>query len=161
MSLAKRTREETRRYPFLVEAMRAGVLNYTAAARFLDVGDTEPVAAALRRYSDELPPLRTEGNDVRLRMITGIGDSSETEETLIQIDGNQFGRGSGNLTAIVADGAMSVRVIGRVLWQLAEFEVSVYASAMDGNRLVIVTDRLDGPSALRVVEETLTADSRD
>ncbi|PSP45784.1 hypothetical protein BRC63_00815 [Halobacteriales archaeon QH_10_70_21] len=54
MTVAADAREAVRDHPFLETALRAGVLNYTAAARFLDVGDEEAVAAALRRYADEL-----------------------------------------------------------------------------------------------------------
>ncbi|MFT4958602.1 MAG: hypothetical protein ACI9EZ_001934, partial [Halobacteriales archaeon] len=55
MSLAERTREAARARPFLVEGLRAKVVNYTAAARFLDVdGEVDAVATALRRYGEGL-----------------------------------------------------------------------------------------------------------
>ena len=49
MTVAAETREAVRDHPFLETALRAGVVNYTAAARFLDVGEEEAVAAALRQ----------------------------------------------------------------------------------------------------------------
>ena len=49
MTVAERTRAAVRAEPFVYEALRAGVLNYTAAARYLDVGDESAVSAALRR----------------------------------------------------------------------------------------------------------------
>jgi hypothetical protein len=57
MNVAERTREAVRRRPFLHDALAAGVVNYAAAAEFLDVdrGD-DAVTAALRRYADDLDP---------------------------------------------------------------------------------------------------------
>jgi len=54
MTVAADARAAVREHPFLETALRAGVVNYTAAARFLDVGAEEAVAAALRRYAAEL-----------------------------------------------------------------------------------------------------------
>ena len=54
MSLASDTRDAVRRRSFLHAALAAGVVNYTAAARYLDVGEEEAVVAALRRYAEEL-----------------------------------------------------------------------------------------------------------
>ena len=47
-SLAARTREAVRNEPFLHDALRAGVLNYTAVARYLEVdGEHDAIATAL------------------------------------------------------------------------------------------------------------------
>ena len=55
MSLASETRDAVRARPFLYDALRAGVVNYTAAARELDVdGEVDAVATALRRFAEEL-----------------------------------------------------------------------------------------------------------
>jgi len=45
MSVAERTRAAVREEPFLHDALRAGVVNYRAAARYLDVGDEDAVRA--------------------------------------------------------------------------------------------------------------------
>ncbi len=74
MSLAAETRRAVDRRPFLRTALRAGVVNYTAAARFLAVdGETDAIATALRRYADELPAYETESRAARVRMERGIG----------------------------------------------------------------------------------------
>lgn len=74
MSLAAETRQRIREHPFLRVALRAGVVNYSAAADFLDVdGEREAVATALRRYAGELPPFETEARDVRVRMRSEVG----------------------------------------------------------------------------------------
>ena len=66
MTVAAETRKAVREHPFVYDGLRAGIVNYTAAARFLDVGDTEAVGAALRRYAEDLseyapPDARGEG----------------------------------------------------------------------------------------------------
>ncbi|PSQ40560.1 hypothetical protein BRD10_02000, partial [Halobacteriales archaeon SW_12_71_31] len=62
MTIAARTREAVRARPALRTALAADAVNYTAAARLIatdaavdaDDDDHEAVAAALRRYADEL-----------------------------------------------------------------------------------------------------------
>jgi hypothetical protein len=81
MSVAADTREAVRDRPFLRAALRAGVVNYAAAADFLDVdADREAVAAALRRYAADLPDYGTDDRDVTVRMRRGVrlvGDGSD------------------------------------------------------------------------------------
>ena len=161
MSIAERTRGEARKYPFLVEALRARILNYTAAARFLDIGDIDAVAAALRRFADEVSTHEPVPGDVRLRMITGIGPTTDRENELLAIGDRVFAPESGDLTAIVADGHISMRAVTHILWQITEYQISVYACAFDEDRLIVTTDRNEGPAVLRIVEETLVPNSRD
>jgi hypothetical protein len=64
MSLASETRDAVRARPFLHDALAAGVVNYAAAARALDIGgDVDAITAALRRFAEELsdpdPPMAT------------------------------------------------------------------------------------------------------
>lgn len=74
MSLAAETREAVRQRPFLLDALRAGVVNYTAAAEFLDLdGDAESIATALRRYAADLPAHATDARDTRVTMQSGVG----------------------------------------------------------------------------------------
>lgn len=55
MSLAADTREAVRERPVLYDALRAGIVNYTAAADTLDVeGDADAIATALRRFARSL-----------------------------------------------------------------------------------------------------------
>jgi|APHM01.1.fsa_nt_gi hypothetical protein len=55
MSLAAETREAVRERPVLYDALRAGIVNYTAAAERLALnGDREAIATALRRFAESL-----------------------------------------------------------------------------------------------------------
>ena len=74
MTVAAEAREAVRERPFLETALRAGVVNYTAAARFLEVGDEEAVAAALRRYAGELDDYRPPDRRASVSMRSGVGD---------------------------------------------------------------------------------------
>ena len=79
MTVAAETRRAVRASPFLRDALRAGCVNYTAAARFLDVGDEDAVVAALRRYAEDLPDLEADiaqsvGDKVRVaEKVRGMG----------------------------------------------------------------------------------------
>ncbi|MGZ0745686.1 DUF7523 family protein [Haloparvum sp. AD34] len=78
MSLAAETRAAARERPFLVTALRAGIVNFTAAATWLadDValdGDTEAVATALSRFADDLPPLEATNRRASVAMRSGVG----------------------------------------------------------------------------------------
>ena len=161
MSIAERTRDAVDQRPFLVEALRAGVVNYTAAARYLDIGETDAVAAALRRYAKELPAEPPTSGDVRLRMITGIGHSSADDDAVLTIGSSAFVPEDGDLTAVVAEGDITTSQAAAILSRLALDETAIDGMAADHERLILVTDRRAAPSVLRVVEQTVTEDSRD
>ncbi len=161
MSIAKRTREAVERHPYLVEALRAGVVNYTAAARFLDVGEVDAVAAALRRYANELERAAGTPSNVRLRMVTGIGPADRAADALIVVDEQEFAPGTGELTAVVSEGEIDPWTAGQILLRLANSGISPEAVAISRDRLIMVTDRERGPTVLRIVEEAFERDSRD
>lgn len=152
MSLAERTREAIRARPFLYDALRAGVLNYTATARYLDVGDEEAVAAALRRFADELegPP---GCGSARVTMESGVGRADG--DGLLVVGSETFTPGSGSLTAVVATGSVSPLALRRVLGRCETAEIPVEAAAVGGEQLVVVVKRRDGPSVVRLVEDVL------
>ena len=159
MSLAAETRRAVDRRPFLRTALRAGVVNYTAAARVLAVdGETDAIATALRRYADELPAFETESRDVRVRMESGIGpleDANDTADALVTVGGQAFGPVDGDRTAIVAIGPVDAAALGAVLARLPAEGLSPTAAGVAGNVLVIVVERLEGANALRAVEDAL------
>lgn len=161
MSIAKRTRAAINEHPFLVEALRADVVNYTAAARFLDVGEAEAVAAALRRYANELPPQPKPSGASKVRMITGLGREDTADDALLKIDGASYQYEAGTLTAILVDREFSHFYDVEIRWQLRENGIDAQAIASTADQFIIVTERKDGPTTLRLVEEALTADSRD
>jgi len=58
MSLAAITRRAVRKTPYLYDALRAGIVNYSAAARMLNLeGQDAAISVSLQRLSKELPPL--------------------------------------------------------------------------------------------------------
>jgi len=161
MSLAAETRAAVRARPWLLSALRAGVVNYAAAADSLDVeGDREAIATALRRFEADLSPTGAEARDVTVRMRSGVGLIDREE-------GGDAGRadgdpllpvgGDGELTAITAHGDVDARALSTVIDRLDADTVVVDAAGVAGDRLVVAVPRSDGPNALRTVEEALAA----
>ncbi|ELZ10416.1 MULTISPECIES: DUF7523 family protein [Natrialba] len=158
MSLAAETRRAVEAHPFLHTALRTGVLNYTAAARFLDVeGDVDAIATALRRYADELPAYDPESLGVSVRMESGIGivDGDDPASELITVGGTPFGSNGGDLTAIYATGAIDAMALATTLERLALAEIDTVAAAVGDETLIVIVDRLDGANAVRTVEDAL------
>ena len=165
MSLASETRAASREHPFLLAGLRAGVINYTAAARFLDVGEPEAVAAALRRFADEQPAYTSPNRSVRVTIESGIEatDNPTDEATdnptnaVLTVGDAGFGRGTGSLVAVVATGDVDPPVVSAVLERLAEAGVELQAAGFSGDSLVIVVDRNAGHRVIRVLESTFAA----
>ena len=160
MSLAAETRRAAETHPFLVAALRAGVVNYTAAARFLEVdGETDAIATALRRYAEELPAYETDSRDVRVRMESGIGpvDADGDGEALLTVGGTAFGPdgADGDHTAILATGAVDAAALAEALRRLSLEGIDPVAAGVGGETLVVAVDRLAGANALRAVEAAL------
>lgn len=152
MSLAAATREAVRERPFLYDALRAGVVNYTAAARTLDVdGDTDAIATALRRFADELPDDPAHESRASVSMESGLERTTDTE-ALLAVGDIRLAGGAGSLTGIVARGDCSPAALGDVLGRLRAAGTDVEAAGVGDGTLVIVVERRDGPDALRVVE---------
>ncbi len=158
MSLAAETRRAVRRNPFVFEALRAGVLNYTAAARYLDVGEVESVAVALRRYAEDLPERETGSREARVTMQSGLGSAdSQTDDVLLAVGGTALAPNTGSLTGILATGEVDAVALAGVLCRLTIEEIAVEAAGVAGEALVVVTGRRNGPNAVRIVEESLSA----
>jgi hypothetical protein len=154
MTLAERTREAADGYPFLVEALRAGVVNYSAAARFLDVGgDDEAVATALRRYADALPGYETTSRSVRVTMQSGIDRLEAASDALLTVNGTAYGVADGGTrTAILANGTVDAAFVRRALGLLSVAGVDVAGLGFGSDVMVVVVDRLTAANALRAVE---------
>ncbi|ELZ01266.1 DUF7523 family protein [Natrialba asiatica] len=158
MSLAAETRRAVEVHPFLVTALRAGVLNYTAAARFLDVeGDVDAIATALRRYAEELPAYDPDSCEVTVRMESGIGivDGDDPASELVTVGGTPFGSTGGDLTAIYGTGAVDAMALATTLERLELAEIDTVAAAVGDETLIVIVDRLDGANAVRTVEGAL------
>jgi len=155
MTVAARAREAVDRRPFLRDALAAGVVNYTAAARLIDAGDTAAVAAALRRYAEDLDP-HTPGGDARVTMTTGFGlaEAGPDAEPLLSVGGTALAPDAGSLTAVVARGA-APGALETVLGRCRTAGVEVVAAGAARETLVVAVPRRDGPETLRVVEDPL------
>lgn len=164
MTLAADTREAVRRRPFLYDALRAGVVNYSAAARYLDVdggsgedgAPEDAVVAALRRYAEELPDYAPSETGGPVSMRSGLGDG-DPADALLSVGDLSLVPDGGSLTAVTAGGDVDAAGLRAALGRLATAGVSVEAAAVGGGSLVVVADRRDGPDALRAVEDALGA----
>lgn len=150
MTLAAQAREQAREHPFIYEALRAGVLNYSAAARFLDIGDEETVAAALRRYGEELDFEPIEGTR-RVKMKTGLGQGADGN-ALVTVGDTRLSTGEGSLTAILVTGDVSIRLFWRVLSRCEAEGIDIEATGATAETLIVVVGRRDGPNALQLAE---------
>ena len=161
MSLAAETREAVRRRPFLLEGLRAGVVNYAAAARALDVADdTEAVATALRRFAERLPEHEVGERRARVTMHGALESVDPAgAEPLLSVGGVGFGEGDGggSMTGVLATGDVDAAALGHVIGVLAAEGIDVEAAGVAGESLVVVVERRDGPGALRCVETALEA----
>lgn len=166
MTVAERTREAVRTHPFLYHALRAGVVNYTAAARFLDVdagegndGGVEAVAVALRRYARDLPDPEPVSRRVRVEMQSGLETVDRPVDTddapVLTVGGTGLVPGGGSITAIVATGEVGSEALVDTLSRLQVEGVPVEAAAAGDGHLVVAVGRHDGPTALRLLEEAL------
>ena len=157
MSLAAETRAAVRARPFLYEALRAGVVNYAAAARVLDVAeDTDAVATALRRFSEGLPPRETAPRKARVTMHGGL--APEADEPLLSVGDARFGEApDGPLTGVLATGDVDPTALAETLGVLAAHGVEPQAAGVAEDSLLLVVERRDGPGAVQYVEEALEA----
>lgn len=156
MSLAADTRAAVRVRPYLLEALRAGVVNYAAAARRLDVAeDTEAVATALRRFGERLPARETEERRARVTMHAGLEPAGD--EPLLAVGDLALGPGDGDRTGVLATGDVDPGALATVLPVLEANDVAVEAAGVAGESLVVVVPRRDGPAAVQHVEAALAA----
>lgn len=157
-SLAERARAAVDSRPFLRDALRAGVVNYAAAARTLDVdGEEDALATALRRYADELPEYEEDVRRASVSMKSGIGelDAGAPEETaLLSVNGTTYGDG-GKLTALLGSGDVDTTVLSTVLHRLGADDVTPEAAGVARDSLVVIVGRREGATAIRAIEDAL------
>jgi len=167
MSVAAATREAVRDRPALYDALRAGVLNYTAAADELPVdGDREAIATALRRFADELAaegPAPRSDRSITVRLHSDISPT-DCPETLLAIDGHGLVHAkavpAGDEPAIDTDGQTALQVTGDVdarllaaaIDRLHIAEIPVAATGLTAESMVVVVPRRKGPTAVQLIE---------
>lgn len=147
-SLAAETRRAVDESPFLREALRADVVNFAAAARYLDVpGDEEAIATALRRYASELPETGTQPGGVRVRMESGVDPS------VLEVGGDRPTFEDDSATAILATGEVGPRFLGRVLLALESRDIPVEGAGLVDGTAIVLVPRNHGAGALRLIEQ--------
>ncbi|QGN06403.1 hypothetical protein Hrd1104_03225 [Halorhabdus sp. CBA1104] len=152
MTLAEQAREAVRARPFVHEALRAGVINYSAAARLLDVGEEDAVAAALRRYGEELADRDEPDRSARVTMHSGVGRVEDADDGLLMVGDATFASGEGSLTAVLVDGDVDPSLLTRVCARLVAEDVVVQAAGVADESLVVLVDRRDGPQVVQFLE---------
>lgn len=157
MSVAERTRAAVRREPFLLDALAAGVVNYSAAARYLDVeGDQESIATALRRFAGELEDATPGASRASVRLLRGLSLHEEPpdDDGLLAVGGQWLVEGD-DLAALRASGDLDAGALERVLGTLRAASVDVRAAGALPEGLVVAVPKRQGADALRVVEDVL------
>lgn len=154
MSLAAETRRAARASPFLLESMRASVVNYAAAARYLAVSeDTAAVAAALRRFAGSLPDRSPADRSVRVTMHAGLEPT--TTEPLLRVGQHGFGGDDGDLTGVLATGEVDPSALRHAIGVLGTHGVDPVAAGVAADSLLLVVDRSDGPTTVQLLENAL------
>ncbi len=167
MSVAAATREAVRSRPALYDALRAGVVNYTAAADELPVdGDREAIATALRRFASELAEEKSAPQSDRSITVRLHSDITPTDcpETLLAVDGcgvsHSEAVSNADQSTIDTDGQTALRVTGDVdgrlltaaLDRLRIAEIPVATTGLAAEAMVVVVPRRDGPTAVQLIE---------
>lgn len=151
MSLASRTRDTVKKYPCIHEALRTGVINYSAAARFLPVsGDTEAIASALRRYAEELPDPTPKPRDISITMHTSYPDQLTGLPAEIPEPSDE-----GPVTWLCVSGDITPVLVGSVLLGCKIHEIPVLAVTATDGTAVLSVPRSAGAAALRCMENVI------
>ncbi len=175
MSLAAETRDAVRARPVLYDALRAGIVNYTAAADSLDLdGETEAVATALRRFTESLDTSENEpkqtDRSTTVRMESGLSRVA-ADGLLLGVDGRGFavddvasksGQSAAeqpaegvSLTAIHAADVRDQQLLTTALRRLDIADIDVQAAGITAESMVVVVSRRNGVNALRLVESAV------
>ncbi|AZH25503.1 DUF7523 family protein [Haloplanus aerogenes] len=159
MSIAERTREAVRERPFLLDALRAGVVNYRAAATMLELdANEESVAAALRRFAADLPDYSPSERSVRVTVERGVGiEAVDDTDHLLVVGGQGVYADAGSFTALLGTGEVDARALATALDRLAAVGIDVEAAGVAGDHVLVVVDGRSGGRALRVLESAFGA----
>lgn len=152
MTVAATTREAIRDWPFLELALRAGIVNFTAAARFLDCGETDAVAVALRRYAEEIGEIEHPEPTARVSMQSNIEQTSSQENAILTIASTNFSINDGSLTAIIGEGNIGSSDLEWLLGKMRIESIEVVAAAAGPESAVIIVPRSSAPNTLRIIE---------
>lgn len=152
MSLAKDTRRAVRARPWLLSALRAGVVNYAAAARSLDIGaEPDAVATAIRRFEERLPPLDAGSHDARVTMDRDAANATDLAASLLAASKDS----SDAVAVVTVSGDVDTQVLQHCLGCLHAVGIDVHATAAVDDRLVLLVPRRTAPDTVRTVEVAL------
>jgi|TARA_Y100000817_G_scaffold307468_1_gene293978 hypothetical protein len=135
MSLAAITRREVRKTPYLYDAIRAGIVNYSAAARMLDLeGQDTAVSVSLQRLNKELPPLEMARIDANITI-----SSDEINQQV----------------KIVVEGPVDAKILSHFILVCHMNEIQIIEASISMGEIQIVVEWKEGPNALRIIERAL------
>ena len=135
MSLAAITRRAVRKTPYLYDALRAGIVNYSAAARMLNLeGQDAAISVSLQRLSKELPPLEVASIDANITI-----SSDETKQR----------------AKIVIEGPVDAKALSHLILVCHMNEIRIIEASVVRGEIDIVVEWKDGPNSLRLIERAL------
>ena len=135
MSLAAITRREVRKTPYLYDAIRAGIVNYSAAARMLDLeGQDAGVSASLQRLSKELRPLEMVRIDANITI-----SSDETKQQ----------------AKVAVEGPVDAKILSHLILVCHMNGICIIEASILMGEIEIVVEWKDGPNSLRLIERAL------
>ena len=135
MSLAAITRRAVRKTPYLYDALRAGIVNYSAAARMLNLeGQDAAISVSLQRLSKELPPLEMASIDASITI-----SSDETKQR----------------AKIVIEGPVDAKALSHLILVCHMNEIRIIEASVVMGEIDIVVEWKDGPNSLRLIERAL------
>jgi len=149
--------------PFVLDALRAGVLNHSAAAAWLADeagldGDPDAIATALRRFREELSDYATADRAASVSMRSRWGSSTATaSKTPTPSSASVAQRSSRRVVTprFSQLGRSTLRRSRRSSAGFAAADVAVEAAGVAGETLVVVVGRRDGAIAVRIAEASL------
>ncbi len=135
MSLAASTRRKVKNTPYLYDALRAGIVNYSAAARMLDLeGEDTAVSVSLQRLSKDLSPLEMSSVDANITI-----NSDEVKQRV----------------KILIEGSVDAKILSHLILVCHMNEIHVREASMEDKKINIVVGWKDGPNSLRLIEMAL------
>lgn len=135
MSLAASTRRKVKNTPYLYDALRAGIVNYSAAARMLDLeGEDTAVSVSLQRLSKDLSPLEMSSVDANITI-----NSDEVKQRV----------------KILIEGGVDAKILSHLILVCHMNEIHVREASMEDKKINIVVGWKDGPNSLRLIEMAL------
>ena len=135
MSLAASTRRKVKNSPYLYDALRAGIVNYSAAARMLDLeGEDTAISVSLQRLSKDLSPLEISSVDANITI-----SSDEIKQRM----------------KILIEGDVDAKILSHLILVCHMNDIHVREASIGNGKINIMVGWKDGPNSLRLIEMAL------